>query len=314
VLAFKNMTQNETKISGSASILNNTPLAIGILLLFDSMHLIWARSLNHSLHPIAASFWVLGFATVEIAIFLIATRQADLTVFKENFRFFITIGLLVAIATSMNYTAVHYVDAGTASMLSRSSTIFAIAFGVIWLKDRLTLLQWIGAIIALGGVLIISFQPVRSFQIGALLVLGSAFAYALHAAIVKKYGGEIDFANFMLFRVGTIAFVLFLFLIGVPIVSAEPIHFLPNGFEWIALLIVATVDVVFSRVFFYWSLRKIELSFHSIFLVLAPVVTILWSYLFFGETPNLQTYIGGAIVILGIFVVNWERIRLRIQG
>lgn len=308
------MTQNETKISGSASILNNTPLAIGILLLFDSMHLIWARSLNHSLHPIAASFWVLGFATVEIAIFLIATRQADLTVFKENFRFFITIGLLVAIATSMNYTAVHYVDAGTASMLSRSSTIFAIAFGVIWLKDRLTLLQWIGAIIALGGVLIISFQPVRSFQIGALLVLGSAFAYALHAAIVKKYGGEIDFANFMLFRVGTIAFVLFLFLIGVPIVSAEPIHFLPNGFEWIALLIVATVDVVFSRVFFYWSLRKIELSFHSIFLVLAPVVTILWSYLFFGETPNLQTYIGGAIVILGIFVVNWERIRLRIQG
>ncbi|MFT5195509.1 MAG: drug/metabolite transporter (DMT)-like permease [Cellvibrionaceae bacterium] len=314
MLAFKNMTQNETKISGSASILNNTPLAIGILLLFDSMHLIWARSLNHSLHPIAASFWVLGFATVEIAIFLIATRQADLTVFKENFRFFITIGLLVAIATSMNYTAVHYVDAGTASMLSRSSTIFAIAFGVIWLKDRLTLLQWIGAIIALGGVLIISFQPVRSFQIGALLVLGSAFAYALHAAIVKKYGGEIDFANFMLFRVGTIAFVLFLFLIGVPIVSAEPIHFLPNGFEWIALLIVATVDVVFSRVFFYWSLRKIELSFHSIFLVLAPVVTILWSYLFFGETPNLQTYIGGAIVILGIFVVNWERIRLRIQG
>lgn len=308
------MTQNDLKISSSAAILNNTPFAIGMVLLFDSLHLIWARSLNHSLHPIASSFWVLGLAAVEIAIFLTIRREVDFSVFKEHFRFFVSIGVLVAIATSMNYTAVNYVDAGTASMLSRSTTIFAIAFGIIWLKDHLTLLQWLGAAIALIGVLTISFQPVRSFQIGALLVLGSAFAYALHSAIVKRYGGEMDFANFMLFRVGTIAVILLFFVIGAPVVTGEPIRFFPSGFEWIVLLIVGTVDVVFSRVFFYWSLRKIELSFHSIFLVLAPVVTVLWSYLFFGETPNLQTYIGGAIVILGIFVVNWERIRLRVQG
>ncbi|MFK7801172.1 MAG: DMT family transporter [Anaerolineae bacterium] len=308
------MTQNELKTSGSSALLNNTPFAIGMVLLFDSLHLIWARSLNNSLHPIASSFWVLGFAAVEIAIFLIIRREVDFNVFKEHAWFFLTIGILVAIATSMNYTAVNYVDAGTASMLSRSSTIFAIAFGIIWLKDHLTTLEWIGAAIALIGVLTISFQPVRSFQIGALLVLGSAFAYSLHAAIVKKYGGEMDFANFMLFRVGTIAVILLFFVVGAPVVTGNPIRFFPVGFEWIALIIVGTFDVVLSRVFYYWSLRKIELSFHSIFLVLAPVVTILWSYLFFGETPNLQTYIGGAVVIFGIFVVNWERIRMRMQG
>jgi len=259
------MTKNDQQVSNQASLLNNTSFAIGMVLLFDSLHLIWARSLSNSLHPLASSFWVLGLAAIEIAIYLVITRQVDFQVLKDHFWFFATIGTLVAVSTSMNYTAVNFVDAGTASMLSRSSTIFAIGFGIIWLKDHLTLLQWVGAAVALIGVLTISFQPVRAFQIGALLVLGSAFSYALHAAIVKKYGGEMDFANFMLFRVGMTAAMLLIFVLGAPIVSSEPIRFLPAGFEWVTLLMVGTLDVVFSRVFYYWSLRKIELSFHSIF-------------------------------------------------
>ena len=308
------MSKEPTKFSGAAALLNNTQFAIGMVLLFDSLHLVLARWLSNSLHPLASSFWVLGLAAAEFAIFLGVTGRVDFRVLKDHLWFFITIGFLVAVSTSMNYTAVNYVDAGTASMLSRSSTIFAIAFGIIWLKDRLTPLQWLGAAVALAGVLTISFQPVQSFQIGALFVIGSAFSYSLHAAVVKRYGGEMDFANFMLFRVGMTAAMLLLFIIGAPLVAAEPVRFLPTGFEWFALLLVGTFDVVLSRVFYYWSLRKIELSFHSIFLVLAPVITVLWSYLFFAETPNLQTYIGGAIVIIGIFVVNWERIRVRLQA
>lgn len=310
------MTQtNPPNSSRSATLLNNTSFAIGMVLLFDSFHLILARWLSNSLHPLASAFWVLGIAAVEIAVYLKIMGLIDWQVLKDHFWFFFSIGFLVAVATSMNYTAVTFVDAGTASMLSRSSTIFAIAFGIIWLKDRLTPLQWIGAAVALIGVLTISFQPIQSFQIGALLVLGSAFAYSLHAAIVKRYGDEIDFGNFMLFRVGMTAAILLAFVLAAPLTAADPVRFLPQaGFEWMALIITGTVDVVFSRVFYYWSLRQIELSYHSIFLILAPVVTVLWSFLIFGEVPNLQTFIGGAIVILGIFVVNWERLRLRLSA
>ena len=294
------------------STLNNTPFAIGMVLLFDSFHLILARWLSNTLHPLASAFWVLGIAAAEFAIFLFITRRIDYQILKTHFWFFATIGFLVAVATSANYAAVTFVDAGTASLLSRSSTIFAIALGVIWLKDRLTGLQWLGASVAIIGVVIISFQPIQTFQIGALLVLGSAFCYSLHAAIVKRYGGEIEFGNFMLWRVGLTAAVLLLFVLLAPVVSNQQVRFWPTGFEWTALAITGTFDVVLSRVFYYWSLRKIELSYHSIFLILAPVVTVLWSYLFFAETPNLQTYLGGAIVILGIFIVNWERIRVRL--
>ncbi len=310
------MTQSDPPpVSRSAALLNNTNFAIGMLLLFDSFHLILARWLSNSLHPLASSFWVLTIATVEIAVFLKVMGLIEWQLLKTHFRFFFSIGFIVAVATSMNYTAVTFVDAGTASMLSRSSTIFAIAFGVIWLKDRLTPLQWLGAAVALIGVLTISFQPIQSFQIGALFVLGSAFSYSLHAAIVKRYGGDIDFGNFMLFRVGLTAAVLLVFLLSATFTASTPIQVVPqNSFQWMAVTVTATIDVVFSRVFYYWSLRQVELSYHSIFLILAPVVTVLWSFLIFGEVPNLQTFIGGAIVILGIFVVNWERLRLRLSA
>ncbi len=303
------MDQNEGRQSLANSVLNNTPFAIGMVLLFDSFHLILARWLSNTLHPLASAFWVLGIAAAEFAIFLIVTGRVDTRILKAHFGFFALIGFLVAAATAMNYSAVTFVDAGTASLLSRSSTIFAIGMGVIWLKDRLSPLQWLGAAVALIGVLTISFQPIQSFQIGALLVLASAFSYALHAAIVKRYGGEIEFGNFMLWRVGMTAAILLLFILMAPLVSDQEVRFWPAGFEWWALAVTATVDVVLSRVFYYWSLRRLELSFHSIVLILAPVVTVFWSFLFFGETPTLQTYIGGAIVIAGIFIVNWDRLR-----
>lgn len=304
------MEQPPPPASAISKALENTPLLISMLLIFDSMHLILARWLSNTLHPFASAFWVLFVATAQFAIYLLVVGRLDFGVFKQHAWFFLAVGFLVAVATSMNYTAVLYVDAGTAGLLGRSSTIFSIAFGVLWLKDRLTLWQWVGAAVAIVGVIGISFQPIESLQIGALFVLGASFTYSLHAAVVKRYGGEIDFVNFMLFRVGSTALFIFTFLLIAPL-AGETVRFWPTHFEWMALFITGTVDVVLSRIFYYWSLRKIEMSYHSIILMLAPVVTIFWSLLFFNELPSWQSVIGGAVVILGLLIVNWENLRPR---
>ncbi|MEM8858961.1 MAG: DMT family transporter [Chloroflexota bacterium] len=307
------MAQSSPPTSTPNSLLENTPFVISMLLLFDSMHLILARWLSNTLHPLASAFWVLFIATVQFAIYLVAVGRLEFQIFRQHVWFFAIVGFLVAVATSMNYTAVTYVDAGTAGLLGRSSTIFSIAFGVLWLKDRLTMWQWVGAAVAILGVIGISFQPIDSLQIGALFVLGSSFTYSLHAAVVKRYGSEMDFVNFMLFRVGATAFFIFSFILLAP-VAGENVRFWPTSFEWFALIVTATVDVVLSRIFYYWSLRKVEMSYHSIILMLAPVVTIFWSLLFFRETPSWQSVIGGAVVIAGLVIVNWENVRRRLSA
>ncbi|MGD8805675.1 MAG: DMT family transporter, partial [Chloroflexota bacterium] len=153
----------------------NVPAVIAILLMVDSLHFVFARLLMPYLPGGTSALYVLAVATVEIAIFLAARRAIRFEVFRQNLPFFLTIGLLVALSTTFNYVAVAYIDPGTASLLAQMSTIFAMAFSLIWLRERLNRLEVTGALVAIIGVFVINFQPGDYLRLGSLLVLGSSF-------------------------------------------------------------------------------------------------------------------------------------------
>ena len=72
----------------------------------------------------------------------------------------------------------------------------SLGLGIFWLQERLTGMQACGAILAVAGIVVITFQPGDYIRLGSLLILLSAFMYALHTAIVKRYGEEMDFVEF----------------------------------------------------------------------------------------------------------------------
>jgi drug/metabolite transporter (DMT)-like permease len=281
----------------------NAPLVLVILLLLDSLHFIFARLLIPYLPGGTSAFFVLAVATVEVGVYLGVKRRIRFNILRANLPFFLAIGLLVAASTAFNYIAVGYIDPGTASLLSRSVTVFALAFSIVWLHERLSGLEIPGAIIAVAGVFIISFQPGDYLRLGALLVVASAFMYAMHAAIVKRYGGQMDFGNFFLFRVASVTGFLLLFT------TARGQLSWPSWEAWRFLLLAGTIDVVISRVLYYLALRRLQMSLHTIILTLSPVITVIWAMLLFSEKPTLQSFVGGAAVILGVLVVTWSKSR-----
>jgi drug/metabolite transporter (DMT)-like permease len=282
-------------------IWQNAPLVIAILLLVDSLHFVFARLLLPYLPGGTSAFYVLAIATLQVFIFLGLRRRIRFSVFRSNLRFFLAIGLLVATSTTFNYVAVGYIDPGTASLLAQSATVFALGFSIFWLREKLTGLEIIGALIALIGVFVISFQPGDYLRLGSLLVLASAFMYALHAAIVKRHGGQMDFSNFFLFRVASVTGFLLLFT------SIRGQLIWPSWEAWRFLILAGTIDVVFSRVLYYLALRRLQMSFHTIILTLSPVITIIWSLILFSEKPTAQSFVGGAAVILGVVIVTWGK-------
>ncbi len=284
-------------------LLRNVPLVITVLLLLDSLHYVFARLLRNYLPPVQAALFVLGIATVETAVFLIWQRKVRLDVLRHNIWFFAAVGLLVAGATALSFASVRYVDAGTASMLAQTSILFALAFGLFWLREKLHQIELAGAGVALLGIFVISFQPGDVLRLGSLLVLAASLLYALHAAVVKRYGQEIDFANFFLFRVGSTTFFLLLFMAG------QGSWQRPSSAAWLVLLLVATVNIVFSRALYYLALRRLQVSHHAIVLTLSPVIAIIWSYLLFGEAPTVQGFVGGTAVLLGVIIVTWQQRR-----
>ena len=271
------------------------------LLIVDSLHFVFARLLLPHISPGVAAMYVLAIGTVEVGVFGLIRGGLHIRVLKRYLWFFLVIGFLVAASTNINYEAVAFIDPGTAALLAETYILFGVALGLFWLRDKLTLPQIGGALVALVGVFIITFQPGEYMRIGSLMVLGSALMYALHAAIAKRYGDGIEFLDFFFFRLLCTTGFLLLFALGRQAVVW------PSATAWPLLILVGTVDVVVSRTLYYVALRRLNMSIHSIVLTLSPVAAICWSMLLFDTFPTPQQLLGGAAVVLGVLLVSISR-------
>ncbi len=284
-------------------LVDNVPLVVIFLLLVDSLHFIFARLLLPYLPPATSAMYVLGVAALEVTFFVRVWGRARLEIFRRYLWFFLAVGFLVAASTALNYTSVAFIDPGTASLLGKTSVLFGLGFGLIWLRERFNITETVGAVIAIAGTLIITFQPGDYLRLGALLVLLSTFMYALHAALVKRYSSDMDLAEFFLFRLLCTTGFLFLFVVG----RGQWVW--PSWQAWLILLLAGTMDVTISRGLYYVALRRLKLTHHSLILTLSPVVTILWTLLLFGVTPTLQQLAGGVAVLVGVLMVTIGRDR-----
>ncbi|MCX6050811.1 MAG: DMT family transporter [Chloroflexi bacterium] len=278
-------------------VTDQSGLLITVLLLFDSFHYVFGRELHLYISPNVSAMYVMIISTAEIALYGFVTRQLDWRVLRRHLWFFLAIGALIGFATNLGYTALGSVDPGTASMLGKIGTIFAIGFGMIWLRERFTGWQWLGALIAIGGSFIIAYRPGNYLQFGSLLLLLEALLYSLHTTLVKRYGGEIDFINFFFFRLLATATILFMLAVGTRALAW------PSAIAWRWLIVTATVDVVISRIFYYVALRRLNMSVHTLILTLSPAITVIWSFWLFRTLPTLQQLSGGAAILFGVLIV-----------
>jgi drug/metabolite transporter (DMT)-like permease len=264
--------------------------------LSESSYWIFTRALLPYLPPAASGFWMIGLGMLELAI--IARGRIDWRVLVEHRWFFVTVGVLVGVNTNLGFLAMRYVEPGTASTLSRTSIVFGVALGVLWLGERLTRPQSAGAALAIAGALVVSFQPGDHLRAGSLIVIVATLLYALHTAVVKRWGGQMPFLEFFFFRLAATTTVLF--MLG----AAQGQLVWPGGTAWLILLLAATVNVVLSRGLYYLALRQLDMTVLTIALTLSPVVTWLWSIPLFGGRPTLTELVGGVMIVAGVIVVS----------
>ena len=290
-------------MTDTSNIAKNKPLLVAALLTLDSLHYVFARLLLPHIAPAASVLYIMAIATVEIGLYGLIRRRLHLEVLARHIWFFLGIGVLVAASMSVTFEAVAFIDAGTASMLGRASILFSLGFGLFWLKERLTRLQLLGALVAIGGVFAIAYQSADYLRLGSVMILCATFMYALHAAIIKRYGAQMGFIDFFFFRLVCTTGIMFLAALGRQSLVC------PEGKVWLLLILVATVDVAVSRSLYYLALRQLKMSIHAIVLALSPVAAIGWALLLFDTFPNVQQLIGGGAVILGVLMVVLVRAR-----
>jgi O-acetylserine/cysteine efflux transporter len=274
-------------------------MLVPALLVIESLHYVFARLLVDLLPPSTAGLYMLAIATVEVA--LLARGRVRPAIFLRHWRFFGAIGLLVAVNTNIGFLAMRYVDPGTAALLTRTSVICGVGLGLLWLGERLDRVEMAGAVAALAGTVVVSIQPGDHLRLGSLLIILATLLYALHSAVVKRWGSEIPFTEFFFYRVATTTVFL------AALTAAQHELFWPAASAWPMLVLSATVNVVISRALYYLALRRMDMSLLTIILTLSPVVTVLWSLLLFGSRPSLQELAGGGAILAGVLVVSARR-------
>ncbi|WP_088102968.1 DMT family transporter [Halalkalibacter urbisdiaboli] len=190
------------------------------------------------------------------------------------------------------------VTAGAASLLVTMTPIFSAILATVFLKEKYSKIGWLGSIIALLGVAMISFGmegPISVLAVGALLILIAALGESFYFVFQTKYLEKYGFLPFTVYTI--VAGSLFM------------VFFLPGTVAEISDASVSDISAIvylglFPTVIPYFALAyvtsKVGASEATSSLYLTPVVALLISWLILSEIPTLLALVGGALTLIGV--------------
>ncbi len=214
--------------------------------------------------------------------------------------------LLGFLGFTVYHTALNFgekdVSAGVASLLVSTTPIFSAILSVVFLKERLTKLGWIGSIIAFIGVALISFGmggSVSAFALGSLFILiaalGESFYFVFQTNYLKKYGS-------LPFTVYTIVAGSLFMLFFLPGISSEIAN--ASAQSTYAVIYLGLFPTVIPYFALAYITSEVGASEATSSLYLTPAVALIISWLLLGEIPTLVSLIGGAFTLIGVSLSN----------
>lgn len=248
--------------------------------------------------------------TVALLIFFPIAREAlkqEWKLIRKNITVVLFMSITgVAAFNTLVYVGLHYTTAINASLMNTSTPIIIYILSFIFLRERLTKKQIIGAVISLTGVLAIisngSFDNLKqlSFNAGDLIVFIAVICWSIYSLLVKQYSSELPGNSTFLVTIMIGTVMLFPFFIY------ESIH--PDvAVIWSLKSIGAILYTgVFASIvaFLAWNNGVVRLGANKagIFLNFIPVFATVFAVLFIGETLQLFQVLGGVFVICGVYL------------
>jgi drug/metabolite transporter (DMT)-like permease len=286
-------------------------LLIAVILILVSF--VWAGSFivvditTKEMDPIDLGFLRFLIAT-PLMILIAVLRKKPLLLPKKELPWLVVLGLTgVTLLYLFQFLGIHFTNAPTASVLINTNVIFIAILSGFFLQETLTRKRVAGIILSFIGVFVIMFSDISKqaltfdnlFLIGGILMLLSAFCWALYSFVGKRLLKTYD--EFVIttyaFGFGTLLYIPFVVLHLGPVLQQTSL----NG--WLAVLYLALTCSLFGYLGWYYALKHIDASKAAVFLNFIPLFTILMSF-FLGTSLTWFFLLGAALIIYGVYITQ----------
>jgi len=224
---------------------------------------------------------------------------------RKNFIFMVYIGINFAVAQVLFFLALQFGGAINISLAQQTTIIFALFFGFLINREKISSIQVIFSIMLIFGLTLAITQGsfnVLEFNLGVFIMLITAILWtSAHAQTKNIFQKEQSTpTQFIFFRNALSGFFLiasyFLFFPFENIfLFFDPI----NQFYFIAMGLLYGFDVFF----WYKSLECLEFSKAAVIVSPMPLLTALFATIFLGEIFTIFHFFGAMIIIISIIII-----------
>jgi len=221
----------------------------------------------------------------------------------------ITIIILSALNFMLSNTlstwGVKYISSGLGAIIAAIVPLWIVII-TLFEGDHLPKKAITGMLLGFGGVCIIFYDHLKDFlnadfRLGIFLSVIATISWAFGSLYTKKHAASFN----PYFSLGLQMIISALALFGVSYTTGDiiDINNIPaNG--WLAILYLVIIGSVLTFIAYIYMLQQLPTSQASIYAYTNPVVAVLLGAIIFHETLNIYIGIGGAVTILGIYLVN----------
>lgn len=211
-------------------------------------------------------------------------------------------GIILFAGASLQQVGLQFTTAGKAGFITGLYVVLVPLLGIL-LKHKTGIPTWIGAIIAVLGLYLISVKAGGGIGKGDMLVLISSVCFACHVLLIDYYSKKIEPV-----LLASMQFIWCSLLSMSTAVAIEPIVFISIVEATVPILYGGICSVGIAYTLQIIAQREAPPAHSAIIMSFESVFAVVGGILFLSEGLSLRGIIGCALMLLGMILSQWELI------
>jgi len=247
------------------------------------------------------AFYRLFFATVIMLPFILFKYRDELKVVSRRDWMLASIsGVFLALHFILWFESLQYTSVASSVVLVTLQPIFAFIGTYLFFGERFSIAAIISMLITIVGSIIIGWGD---FHISGLALLGDvlallgAVAITVYFLLGQRLRRSLSLMTYTFIVYGISSIILLLYNL---VMRYDFIHHPPD--YWFIFLALAIVPTFFGHSLFNWALKWLSTSTISMAIVFEPIGATFLAYFILDEKVTYSQWLGGTIVIFGLFL------------